>query len=127
VGTAVVVGAEIATGVPTPLSTVGFGGRIAGEAVHDVYLGYRAGKPVYTGISNDLARRTCQHGPRFDAFQKVTSSPVTSDQARAIEQALKNKNPQYENIRNSIAPSRSWYNEALEWADAWLANRARIN
>jgi RHS repeat-associated protein len=127
VGTAAVVGAEIATGTPTPLSTAGFGGRVAGEAVHDVYAGYRAGKPVYAGITNDLARRTCEHGARFDAFEKVTSSPVTRDQARAIEQALMNKNPQFENIKNSIAPSRSWYQEAMQWADGWLVNKGRIN
>ncbi|MYM87020.1 hypothetical protein GTP91_07475 [Rugamonas sp. FT82W] len=127
VGTAAVVGAEIASGAPTPLSAAGFGGRIAGEAVHDVYVGYRAGKPVYAGITNDLARRTCEHGARFDAFGKVTSSPVTRDQARAIEQALMNNNPQFENIKNSIAPSRSWYQEAIQWADGWLANKGRIN
>lgn len=116
-GTVAVVGAEIATGTPTPLSTAGFGGRIAGEAVHDAYIGYRAGKPVYTGITNDLTRRICEHGSRFDAVEKVTSSPVTRGQARAIEQALMNKNPQFENIKNLIAPSRSWYQEAIQWAD----------
>jgi len=126
VGTAVVVGAEIATGTPTPLSSAGFGGRVAGEAVHDVYLGYKAGKPVYVGITNDLARRSCEHGARFDAYEKLTSVPVTRDQARAIEQALINKNGQFENIKNSISSSRTWYQEAMQWADQWLANRGRV-
>lgn len=86
-----------------------------------------AGKPVNAGITNDLARRTCEYGSRFDAFEKVTSSPVTRDHARAIEQTHKNRNPQFENVKNSVAPTRSWYQEALQWTDSWLANKGRIN
>jgi hypothetical protein len=83
-------------------------------------LGIKYGKPVYGGISKDVAKRTCQHGERFDSVSKLTSTKITSDQARAIEQALIEKNPHFQNINNSIAKTRSWYKEAVEWGKKWL-------
>lgn len=118
------IAAVIATNTPGPVSGgASFAGRAAGEAIHDVYIGYRAGKPVYVGITNDLARRTCEHGARFDAFAKVTNAPVTRDQARAMEQVIMNQNPQFENVKNSIAPTRSWYEEAVQWAESILGQK----
>jgi len=34
--------------------------------------------------------------------------------------ALINRNPGFDNIRNSISPNHSWYGEAVEWGEAWL-------
>jgi len=40
--------------------------------------------------------------------------------ARHDGPALINRNPGFENIRNSISPNHSWYGEAVEWGEAWL-------
>jgi hypothetical protein len=113
--TGTIIAAEIAPGVPNPVSGgATFAGRAAGALTHDVYLGMKAGKPVYAGITKDLMCRAAQHGDRFDELLKLTSSKVTRDQARAIEQVLINRNPQFQNQINSIAPSRSWYDQAVQ-------------
>jgi len=112
--------AEIAAGVPNPTTGPAFAGRAAGEAAYDVYLGIKNGKPVYAGMTKDLACRAKDHGDRFDSILSLTGSPVTRDQARAIEQALINGNPQFQNKINSISPGRSWYQEALDFGKQWL-------
>lgn len=91
-----------------------------------VYLGVRDGKPVYTGITNDLARRQAQHGERF-VLQQLTSEPLTRGQARAIEQALIEraggtapKGGSFQNLRNSISPTHGYYGQAVDWGEAWL-------
>lgn len=115
--------AEFASGVPNPVSTPAtFAGRAAQELTHDVYLGIKNGEPVYAGISKALMCRASQHGDRFDELRKLTTSPVTRDQARAIEQVLINNNPQFQNQINSIAPTRSWYDQAVQWGQQWLSN-----
>ena len=95
---------------------------MAGEAAYDVYLGIKNGEAVYAGITKNLACRAANHGDRFDLIQSITGSPVTRDQARAIEQALINSNPQFQNQINSIAKNRSWYDKASEWGAKWLAD-----
>jgi hypothetical protein len=90
-----------------------------GEATTHVYFGVRNGERVYVGITNDIARCQAEHGGRF-VLERITQSPVTRGEARAIEQALINRNPGFENIRNSISPNHSWYGEAVEWGEAWL-------
>lgn len=62
----------------------------------------------------------------FDAYERFTNARVTRDQARAIEQAIKDAN-QFENEINTISASRTWYEEAMLWADKWLANKGRVN
>ena len=84
-----------------------------------VYLGIRDGQPVYAGITNDIARRQGEHGSRF-TLSEITTEPLTRRQARAIEQALIEANPQFENKINSISPTRDWYNDAISWGNAWL-------
>lgn len=84
-----------------------------------VYMGIRDGKPVYTGFTNNLARRQVQHGDRF-VLQQVTSDSLTRAQARAIEQALIARNPGLENAINSISPRHSYYQQAVDWGEAWL-------
>ena len=92
-----------------------------GPANTHVYLGIRSGKPVYGGITNNLARRSSQHGARFDQLQQVTSAPVTRGQARAIEQALIVRNGAgFENKINSISPTHSYYDDAVSWGESWL-------
>jgi RHS repeat-associated protein len=92
-----------------------------GEATVHVYFGVRNGERVYVGITNDLARRQSEHGDRF-ILQAITQTPVTRGEARAIEQALIQANPGFENVRNSISPRHSYYQQAVEWGQAWLKN-----
>jgi hypothetical protein len=86
----------------------------------DVYLGIKDGEAVYCGITCNLGQRFAQHGSRFDALQQVTTSGVTRGEARAIEQALIERNPGFQNIRNSISPDHSWYGDAVNWGESWL-------
>lgn len=90
-----------------------------GKATTHVYFGVRNGERVYVGITNNIARRQAEHGGRF-VLKQITESPVTRGEARAIEQAIINRNPGFENVRNSISPNHSWYGEAVEWGEAWL-------
>jgi hypothetical protein len=94
-------------------------GRNAQSGVH-VYHGVDAGKPVYAGITDDLARRQLQHGDRFVLDQLTPAAGVTRGQARAIEEALIVRNPAFQNLRHEISPSHSWYQDALDWGDDWL-------
>ena len=93
--------------------------RIARSADTFVYLGIREGKPVYTGITNDLARRAAEHEDRF-VLRAVTPQAVTRSEARAIEQALIVRNPGFENRINSISPLRSGCEAAVQWGESWL-------
>ncbi len=93
-----------------------------GPADVRVYLGMRDGKPVYVGITNDLARRGAQHGSRF-VLDELTESPLTRGEARAIEQAIIGRNAQFENVINSISPSHPYYYEAVQWGEDWLTQR----
>jgi RHS repeat-associated protein len=86
----------------------------------DVYLAARNGQAVYCGITCNIAQRASQHGSRFDLLEQITTSSVTRGEARAIEQALIVRNPQFENIINSISPSHSYYQQAVNWGEAWL-------
>jgi RHS repeat-associated protein len=83
-----------------------------------VYLGARNGETVYCGISCNVAARQIQHGTRFD-IQSI-SPMMPRGQARAIEQAMIVRNPQFENIRNSISPSHAYYNDVVRWGENWL-------
>lgn len=91
----------------------------------DVYLGVRNGEAVYCGVTCNIAQRAMQHGDRFDALRQVTTSSVTRGQARAIEQALMQRNPGFENIRNSISPTQPWYREAVNWGERYLQSIGR--
>ncbi len=103
--------AALVANVPKSIAT--------GPADTYVYLGIRNGEPVYVGLTNNIARRQSEHGARF-VLRPITQTPVTRLQARAIEQALIVRNPHFENIKNSISPKHSWYDEAVSWGEAWL-------
>ena len=91
-----------------------------GEADTYVYVGVRNGRWVYVGITNDMMRRQAQHRSRF-LLQQITPSPVLRGEARAIEQAmLVRYGSQFENVNNSISPKHPWYDQAVQWGDAWL-------
>lgn len=90
-----------------------------GDAVNHVYYGYKNGKVVYVGITNDIVRRAAEHGDRF-RIRAINSTPLTRGEARAIEQAAIVRNSQFENVRNSISPSHNYYDEAVEWGEQWL-------
>lgn len=94
-------------------------GRNAQSGVH-VYQGVDAGKPVYAGITDDIARRQLQHGDRFVLDQLTPAAGVTRGQARAIEEALIVRNPGFQNARHEISPRHSWYQDALDWGNDWL-------
>uniref|UniRef100_UPI00059119FF GIY-YIG nuclease family protein n=1 Tax=Effusibacillus pohliae TaxID=232270 RepID=UPI00059119FF len=96
---------------------------LQGPADTHVYLGIKDGKSTYVGITKDLKKRFDQHGNRFDSLRKITDTPLTRRQAKAIEQVLINRNPQFSNKINSISPKRPWYNEAVQWGEAWLKQR----
>ena len=92
-----------------------------GPADTYVYYGKKGGKPVYVGITNDLKRRQMEHGTRF-RLEPITKTPLIRGEARAVEQALIKNNPGFQNIRNSISPTHTWYNQAVEWGEQWLRN-----
>ena len=92
-----------------------------GPADTYVYYGKKGGKPVYIGITNDLKSRQMEHGARF-TLEPITKTPLIRGEARAIEQALIKNNPGFQNIRNSISPTHTWYNQAVEWGEHWLRN-----
>jgi len=50
----------------------------------------------------------------------ITTSAVTRGEARAIEQALIVRNPGFNNKINSISPNHSYYQDAVDWGEAWL-------
>jgi predicted GIY-YIG superfamily endonuclease len=91
-----------------------------GDKTTDVYLGIWKNQDIYVGISKNVSKRMLQHGDRFDVLRKITKQKLTRRQARAIEQAILLRNPQYTNKINSIAKSRPRYKEAVEWGEAWL-------
>lgn len=72
------------------------------------------------GITYDIEKRQMQHGNRFDYLREMTTEPLTRRQARAIEQVMIEKNPQFSNKFNSIGPKREWYEEARLWGKIWL-------
>ena len=85
-----------------------------------MYLGYLDGRPVYVGITNNVARRQSEHGLRFDYLVPITANKVTRNQALAIEQAMKNRHREFQNINNPIAKSRSIFDEAIQFGETWL-------
>jgi hypothetical protein len=99
-------------------------GANAKQGYH-VYFGIRDNKQVYVGITNNLGRRASEHraGYGFEQLREVTRVPVTRGEARAIEQALINRNPQFVNVRNSISARHPYYERAGQWGEAWLKAR----
>ncbi|HKX28911.1 MAG TPA: DUF6531 domain-containing protein [Blastocatellia bacterium] len=85
-----------------------------------VYIGYKDGKAVYVGIAKNLDARALQHGDRFDKLVPLTTAPLNRGHARSIEQAIINNNPHFQNAINSISPSRTLYNDAVNWGSQWL-------
>jgi len=108
--------AAAATGLALPAALAG------GPANTDVYLGSSAGSDVYAGITNDVDRRARQHGDRF-SIRAITAYPLVRGAARAIEQALIARNPGFENKINSISPNRPFYQDAVDWGEAWLKGK----
>jgi hypothetical protein len=106
--------AEAGTALPEALTL----GRNAEEGVH-VYYGTSGGKNIYAGITNNVERRGIEHGDRF-VLNPITTEGLTRGEARAVEQALIVRNPGFENIRNSISPNHAWYQDAVDWGEAWL-------
>ncbi|MGH3712308.1 MAG: GIY-YIG nuclease family protein [Micromonosporaceae bacterium] len=95
-------------------------GNNAKAPVH-VYLGLnKSGEPIYVGITNNLKRRSAQHGARFAGGLQAVGKPVTRGEARAIEQALIKNNPGYTNNINSISPNHEYQERAIAWGEAWL-------
>lgn len=91
-----------------------------GPANYYAYYGMKDGKAVYVGITNDLQKRSQQHGDRFDELKPINTEAITRRQSRALEQYQINQNPQFTNKINSISTRRVWYNSAINWAKAWF-------
>lgn len=93
------------------------------SALKDVYIGVsRDGTDVYVGITKNLATRFAQHGGRFALLRSIGRLPEY--QARAIEQAVIDANPLFQNKIASIAASRAFSDEARIFGQAWLAEHA---
>jgi hypothetical protein len=116
-----------------PMFEAGFGKgvRLVGSAAArwlgkgpkntSVYLGFKGGKDVYVGITRQAINiRQAQHGAARFQLRQVTSYSLTRNQARAVEQALILRNPQYRNIINSISSKRPIYKGAVKWGDDFL-------
>ena len=86
-----------------------------------VYYGERGGERVYVGITNNISRRSAEHGSRFKVQQFM--GPMTRRQARAIEQVFHEENPRFENIYNSISPKRVIYEGVRQWGEDQLAGK----
>jgi RHS repeat-associated protein len=122
IGITAAVAAEVASGVPNPVSTgASFAGRAAQTLTHDVYLGMANGKIAYVGITNDIARRQKEWKGTYDLL-KISVGQLTKDQARAVEQYIINEYPGLNNIINSIREGRSWYQEAVDWGKSYVNN-----
>lgn len=89
-----------------------------GPANNSVYQGVKGGEDIYVGITNNVVRRTSEHGTRFDELT-VMGSGLTRGEARAVEQAMIVSN-NYDNIINSISPKHSYYDDAVAWGQNWL-------
>ncbi|MEF9387934.1 hypothetical protein V4890_20245, partial [Ralstonia solanacearum species complex bacterium KE056] len=74
----------------------------------------------YVGITNNFPRRRGEWEGTYDIRSMNGSCKVTKDQARGIEQVMRERNPQFDNKINSISPKRDWYNDAKSWAERWL-------
>lgn len=111
---------EAADGLPAPkLPTALTIGRNAEQDIA-VYYGIKAGKPTYCGVTCDLPRRFAEHSGRFDELRMLGSGTLTRGEARAVEQALIVRNPNFANQINSISPRHQWYSEAVNWGEWWL-------
>ena len=86
----------------------------------NVYLAYVEGKAVYCGITCNIAARTIQHGDRFDRLVTLTQVTLTRGEARAVEEALIARNPEFYNMRHEIATSQPYYDQAVRWGENWL-------
>ncbi|MGW0215611.1 RHS repeat-associated core domain-containing protein [Micromonospora chokoriensis] len=118
----------------------GGGGRLLGVVLPDaltvgrnaaggykVYKGYAEDGTswVYSGITKQrITTRQAQHRSSGKTFKikPITPGFVTKGEARAIEQALILRDKGLNEI-NSISPKHKYYEQAVEWGEAWL----RIN
>ncbi|HZO70426.1 MAG TPA: RHS repeat-associated core domain-containing protein [Kribbellaceae bacterium] len=100
--------------------------RVGANAKTDyyVYLAIRGGQPVYVGITNNVGRREYEHALNDRGFDglRVIGKGMTRGEARAVEQALIERNRGvYENVMNGISPRRGAYHrDAVRWGEAWL-------
>ena len=100
---------------------------LKGEPNTRVYLGIKQKRIDYVGITYDIEKRKRQHGKRFDYLREITKKPLTRRQARAIEQVLIERNPQFSNKINSISPRREWYADAKAWGEIWVKRHHYLN
>ena len=90
-----------------------------GPADTYVYSGLKKGILRYVGITRQkVSVREAQHGGKY--VLEEMGGPFQRGAARAIEQAQKVLNPQFDNIRNSISPLHKYYDQAVEFGKAWL-------
>jgi hypothetical protein len=91
-----------------------------GDKTSDVYIGMVKNQDVYVGISKNIVKRSAFWRAQGMAIEVINKQKLTRRQARAIEQAMILRHPEYLNKINSISPKRTWYKEAVEWGEAWL-------
>ena len=98
-----------------------------GSANTRVYLGIHRIERFfnYVGITSNFGRRVSEHArdQRTFILSLIEKIPkLKRNQARAIEQYIKEANPTtFENVKNSIDPRRKdIYGPAMEWAEDYL-------
>jgi hypothetical protein len=101
-----------------------------GVSLDDVFYAPRVAQdqvPTFRRIISTSGRRTLRvilneapsSGSNSEKLIKALNR-LGCGEARAIEQALIKRNPGFQNIRNSISPKHSWYEDAVNWGESWL-------
>ena len=67
-----------------------------------------------------MTRRQYEWRDIYETREIEGTGGLTRNQGRAIEQVIKEQNPNYYNINNSISPSSPYYQPAKDWALDWL-------
>lgn len=97
-----------------------------GEANNKVYHGIKQGKAQYTGITKQTKQaRLYQHNRTGKEFEdlEIVYKDLTRNQARSIEQyfiGMRN-GPNQLNKINSISPNNIYFEDALDWANKFVA------
>ncbi len=92
-----------------------------------VYIGYKDGRAVYVGVTNDLKTRLTKHISvgKIDRGDQITTTLLTKNQARTIEQNIINANSaiqsdDWANAINSISAERDIYDSAVKWGSDFM-------
>lgn len=85
-----------------------------------MHVGYRDGKAAYVGLTKDLIQRRSAWRGTY-RLEEIASG-LTEKQARAIETRymITHAAETVDNKVLSIATDKAWFDEAMEWAAAYM-------